>query len=134
MVLGQSGHAVGKFSNRQSAEQIFNEFNSVGFPITTHVSVVSKDADFNQQGLRPTPVGDQPQARAAHCATITGSLLGAIAGCLVGMGILAVPRVVPLLAVGTSETAVVITLTGAGIGLAGGGLISALAVSGMPED
>jgi hypothetical protein len=112
MVLAQSGHAVGKFSN---------------------ISVVAKDAALNEQGRSPTGVEAQPQARAAHCATITGSLLGAIGGCLVGMGILAVPTV-PVLAVGTSETAVVITLTGAGIGLASGGLISALAVSRTLED
>ncbi|MBV9387030.1 MAG: hypothetical protein JOZ78_11450 [Chroococcidiopsidaceae cyanobacterium CP_BM_ER_R8_30] len=79
------------------------------------------------------PVEGNAQAKTAHCATITGSMLGAIGGCLAGMGVLAIPGFVPILAIGSAGTAVVITLAGAGIGLAGGGLISTLAATDESE-
>jgi hypothetical protein len=63
----------------------------------------------------------------ATCATITGSMVGALGGCLVGIGILAIPGVAPLIAVGTSGTALAATIAGAGIGIVSGNLISALA-------
>ena len=53
-------------------------------------------------------------------------MLGAIGGCLVGLGFIAVPGVALIVAVGTSGTALVSTLAGAGIGIASGSLISAL--------
>lgn len=48
-----------------------------------------------------------------------------------GIGVLVVPGVGPIVAVATSGTALAGTLAGAGIGLASGGLISALAGLGM---
>jgi hypothetical protein len=80
------------------------------------------------------PLEDNAQVKTAHCATITGSMIGAIGGCLAGMGVLAIPGFVPILAIGSAGTAVVITLAGAGIGLAGGGLVSALTATDESED
>jgi hypothetical protein len=82
---------------------------------------------------RFTPV-ENTQARTAHCATVTGSMLGAIGGCLAGMGVLAIPGFVPILAIGSAGTAVVITLAGAGIGLASGGLIATCQCNDNSED
>jgi len=93
-------------------------------------SAVVSDSPSNDSFV---PVEDNPQAKTAHCATITGSMLGAIGGCLAGMGILAIPGFVPILAIGSAGTAVVVTLAGAGIGLAGGGLIS-IAATDKSED
>jgi hypothetical protein len=59
-------------------------------------------------------------------------MLGAIVGCLLGVGLLAVPGVGLVVAVGTSG-ALTATLAGAGIGLAIGGLIEALAGLGMTD-
>lgn len=76
--------------------------------------------------------GDTEEGNQA-CA-IVGSMLGAIGGCLVGLGILAVPGVGPLVAVGTSGAAFGTTLVGAGIGLVSGVLTEALAGLGLTRD
>ena len=77
-----------------------------------------------------TRTQDQAQVGTAPCAMITGSILVAIGGSLVSIGILAVPAVAPVLALGATGTALAATLAGAGIGLAGGGLVSACTCSG----
>jgi hypothetical protein len=65
---------------------------------------------------------------------ITGSLLGAIGGCLASIGVLSIPGVAPTLAIGaTVGTALASTLAGVGIGLAGGGLLSTCTCAGMNQ-
>ena len=61
-------------------------------------------------------------------------MVGAIGGCLVGFGVLAVPGVGSLIPIGTSGTALVTTIAGAGIGVASCGLIEALADLGIASD
>lgn len=120
--------AVGTCYNRQDAEHAVKELNSYGFSMD-QISVVAIDADRDDQP-REAGMSDYVWYKAhdgtATSAAITGSMLGAIGGCLVGLAISAVPGVGLIVAVGTSGTALAATLAGAGIGGASGGLISAL--------
>ena len=112
MILGQKQSGV-TISNPQAPKQMLSELHSDALP---------------QAQIYSNFIRNETQACKANCAPLTGSMLGAISGCLVGIGILAIPGVGPILAIGTSGTAVVTTIAGAGIGLASGSLISALAV------
>lgn len=136
MVLGQHRSAVGTFLNRIDAEHALNELLGAGFPMA-QICVVTTYADSDQPrgGAEMNDyVGYTVQEGAATGATIAGSMLGAIGGCLVGIGMLVVPGVSAVVAVGTSATAVAMTLAGAGIGLSCGGLIEALAGLGILAD
>lgn len=134
MVLDQKRRAVGTFSNRQNAEHALNELNSAGFPMK-QICIVAKNSDFDARlgraGISDC-VGDTEEG-VPTCA-IAGSMLGAIGGCLVGLGIIAVPGVGPLVAIGTSGAAFGTTLVGAGIGLVSGALTEALAGLGLTRD
>jgi uncharacterized membrane protein len=128
MVLGQKRCAVGTFPNRQDMEYALNELNSAGFPIK-QISLVAKDADFDVQ-LGRAGISDRVEDTASgapQCA-ITLSMIGATCGCFGGLaGILAVPGVGPIIAVGTFVTTLAATLVGTGIGLVSGFLIDTLA-------
>jgi len=89
MVLGQQMRCW-FISNRIDMEHALNEL-SAGF-LRAQISVVTKDADRDEQlgaGMSER-VEDKAQAGAPIWA-ITG-MLGASGVCLVGLGILAVPR------------------------------------------
>jgi hypothetical protein len=136
MILDRHRHAAGTFTNRQDAEEALSELNSAGFS-NVYISVVPKDLDCEVQ-LNRTSIshrfGDEAQAGTATAGTLTGSMLGAIGGCLVGLGILSIPGIGLAVAIGTSSTALFTTLAGAGIGAASGGLIEILASLGISED
>ena len=133
MVLGQHRCAVGTFANRPDAEQVFNELKRAGVP-TPHISIVPlefKDA-HHEEKLSNTKFNDldednSQEEMGAMAATIVGSLLGAIGGCLAGLGLLLVPEFGFFLVVGTWGTPLFTTVAGAGIGAASGGLIHAVA-------
>jgi len=125
MVLGQKRHAIGRFSNRLDAEHALNELHSAGFTVA-QISIVAKYTDYEHQRDDGTCINEHV-GNEAHAGAITGGMLGAVLGCLVGLGMLVVPGVGLIVAVGTSGTAVGMTLAGAGIGVTGGGLISTLA-------
>jgi len=134
MNLSKPNSAFGIFTNSREMEFALNELNSAGFP-EEQISVVAKDAGYQdplgEAGMSARVRYTTPEGTAV--GAIAGSMLGAIGGCLVGLGILAVPGVGPFIAVGTSGTALAGTLAGAGIGVASGGLIEALASLGTFE-
>lgn len=123
MVLSQHRCAVGSFLNHVNVEHALNELKSAGFPMK-QISVIAKDADCDDWLGRSSidAQSGKTQARVPICA-IAGSLLGAIGGCLVGLGILAVPGVVVVVA--SAGTALAATLVGAGVGIASGSFIGA---------
>ena len=135
MVLGQNRRAVRIFNNRIDAEHALHELNRFGFSVD-QISMVALDVNLDEQlggASMSNHIGNKALVyRTANSATITGSMLGAIGGCLLGVGLLAVPGVGLVVAVGTSG-ALVATLGGAGIGLAIGGLIEAKACLGMTD-
>jgi hypothetical protein len=114
MVVKQKRVAIGRFSHRSDMEHTLGELKKVGFPMA-QISIVAKYADLKAQ------VDD-----IAAMAMLVGSVLGAIVGCLTGLGILGIPGVSLIVAAGSAGTAIT-TLAGAGFGLVSGGLISARA-------
>ena len=125
---GQYKYAVGTFPTRTSAEHALNVLANSGVQ-TEQISIFVIEAEHDEQ-FDEVGIGARGWYKAhdgtAACATITGSMLGAIVGCLIGLGLLVVPGVGPALLIGTSGTTLATTLAGTGVGLASGGLISAL--------
>ena len=73
---------------------------------------------------------NNPRHDAAGSGATIGTVLGGLAGLLVGLGAFAIPGVGPIVAAGP----IIATLTGAGAGAATGGIVGALADLGVPED
>lgn len=135
MVSGQKRYAVGTFSNSKDVKHVLDELNQSGFPVE-QISIVAKYGDCDRQLDRSgmsDGAGDEDLAEAAT-GTITGSMVGAVLGCLTGIAILTVPGVGFMVAAGTTGTALVTTLAGAGIGAIGGSLIQALTGLKIPSD
>lgn len=134
MVLSQNRRAAAIFSSRQNAEQALSELTRAGFS-SSQISIVAKESDINYldgYGTSDLFRYQAPPAGKATSATVTGSMVGAICGCLIGLGLITLPGFIPVvIAVGTSEAALAATLAGVGIGAAGGGLIEALVNSGI---
>lgn len=134
MDLAQHKHAVVILYDRIDAEHALKELVSSGFSLK-QISVVTKDADIDEQldlsGIKDS-IWYKAKEGTATSATITGSMLGALGGCLVGIGFLVIPGV-NLVAVGASGM-VAATLAGAGIGVVTGGLIEALACLRINSD
>ena len=127
MVEIKHEYAVGTFTTRQDAEEALKKLESAGIGLDS-ISLVSnsKLLEQLQEAMKDSYVSYQGQSgTGAPCAMITGSILGAIGGCVASIGILAVPVAAPAFAIGAVGTALASTLAGAGIGLAGGGLVSA---------
>ena len=131
MVSLEHQRVVGIFARRIDAEYAIDKLSNFGFSMN-QISVVAIDAErqLGEAGIS-NYVWYKAHDGTATCSMITGSMLGAIGGCLVGLGFIAVPGVALVVAVGTSGTALVSTLAGAGIGIAGGSLISALTKVGI---
>ncbi len=130
MVLGQKRHAVGRFAKRQDAEQALSQLKSAGFSVE-QVSLVAKYTDIEQ--VAPDKSNSYEVEHKEAAGAIAGGMLGAVVGCLIGLGMLVIPGITTVLAVKTAATAVASTLTGSGIGIAGGGLISVLASLDLPH-
>lgn len=128
MVFGPHRYAVGTFANRLDVQQAVYELRQAGLK-TAQISIVSNDAN-SEEPLDEVGVSnwdsDESQEVRTTAATITGSLLGAIGGCLVGIGLVWLPGISVVVAVGTSMTTLMTTIGGAGIGAVGGGLIEGL--------
>ncbi len=130
MALQQKKVAICRFSHRSNMEHTLGKLKKAGFPMA-QISIVAKYADLEAQvdgvGMSNCNV-NQTQDDAAM-VMLVGSLLGAIVGCLTGLGILALPGVSFIVAAESAGTAVT-TLAGAGFGIVSGGLISAIASLG----
>lgn len=136
MVLVQERCSVATFNCRHNAEQALKQLYCAGFPIT-RISLVSKDSELLEQleeAIRKTQPRDTTVDK-APCAMVTGSILGALGGCLMTIGILSIPGVAPAIAIGSAVgTALASTLAGAGVGLATGGVISVCNCPGVTSE
>ena len=92
------------------------------------ISIVANNAD-SRHGANAAAPADMDETRAGAGAS-TGTLVGGGVGLLTGLGLLAIPGVGPVVAAGW----LIATVTGAGIGAAGGGLLGSLLHSGVPEE
>ena len=112
------------------AQQTVQALESAGIS-HDNISIVSNNADNSHSSTSGVAGSDTPvdETRAGTGAS-TGTLVGGGVGLLTGLGLLAIPGVGPVVAAGW----LVATLTGAGIGAAGGGLLGSLVHAGVPEE
>ncbi len=95
----------------------------------TDISIVGNNAD-NAHGTVATTAGGVSDATKTGAGATTGTVLGGGLGLLTGIGLLAIPGVGPVVAAGW----LIATVTGAGIGAAGGGVLGSLIHAGVPEE
>jgi hypothetical protein len=115
---------IGTFYTYQEAEQACTRLNQAGF-LRNRISVIANSHFIDR---RKSEVSEPAENnRSAAAGAIAGSMVGAIGGCLLGLGVLTVPGVGLVVAAGTTGTTLLATLVGAGIGVACGGSIEILA-------
>jgi uncharacterized membrane protein len=135
MISNRHRRIIGTFTDCQTAERALDELKNAGFSMA-QISIVTKDIDNDAIAdmSHCDSVRNIYQERRATSGTIAGSLLGAICGCLVGIGALAMPTMTPAISVGTPGAALIATLVGAGIGATSCGLLETLTSVGISED
>ena len=133
------------YDRYEDARHTVEALEAAGVP-HSDISIVSNNADNSHATTAPasgtgtlgtgtlgtgTGVADPTtdETRAGTGAS-TGTLVGGGLGLLTGLGLLAIPGVGPVVAAGW----LIATLTGAGIGAAGGGLLGSLVHAGVPEE
>ncbi len=116
----------GIYSTRIDVERATEALNTAGFP-ASDISVLMPSSlngavDMGVEANTKAPEG-------AVAGVTTGGAIGGALGVLAGLGLLAVPGVGPLLAMGPIVTG----LAGLGVGGAVGGVAGALIGMGLPE-
>lgn len=110
--------AVGVFATRAQAQAALATLQARGFAADTISVLAREDED-----------PDAADADKVAAGAAMGGVLGALGGWLLGAGLILVPGIGPLLAVGPLLTA----LGGAAVGAGTGGLVAALVDAGMDE-
>jgi hypothetical protein len=126
MDLYQKKRAVGIFLNRIDAERAIGELNRSGF-LGDQICVVVNTCDETELGY--TGVSDPVRGSSsveAVTGAFAGGMIGAIVGCLAGLGMLSLPGFGLIVAAGTIGTALSTTCAGAGIGAVGGASIASI--------
>jgi uncharacterized membrane protein len=116
---------IGVFEDADSATQALNALRDAGFT-PEQVSVIARDTRTTREMAENTDMVAEDAGKGA----VVGTVLGGLAGWLVGISALAIPGIGPIVGAGIIGT----TLAGAGIGAAAGGLIGALGSYGVPEE
>jgi len=116
---------IGVFEDVDSATQALNALRDAGFT-PEQVSVLARDTRTTREMAENTDMVAEDAGKGA----VVGTVLGGLAGWLVGISALAIPGIGPVVGAGIIGT----TLAGAGIGAAAGGLIGALGSYGVPEE
>lgn len=105
------------------------------------ISIVSNNADdwygkrqMESDGSGSLGDGDSDVAEGAGKGAATGGLLGGGAGLLAGLGLLAIPGLGPVVAVGWLASTAIGAAVGAAAGGATGGLLGALKEAGHTEE
>ncbi|WP_205880393.1 general stress protein [Lichenicoccus roseus] len=130
------------YDDYAEAEQTVQALEAAGVP-HSDISIVGNNVDDRHASTGRTATTGTTAGTVAHDAiahdgepnraatgATTGTLVGTGVGLLTGLGLLAIPGVGPVVAAGW----LVATVTGAGIGAAGGGLLGSLVHAGVPEE
>jgi len=115
---------LGTFAQEDQATGALNALREADFH-PEQVSVLSRDTATAEQLAVDTDMVADEAGRGA----MTGTLLGGLAGWLIGLSAFAIPGVGPIVGAGIIGT----TLAGAGLGAAAGGFVSALGTYGIPD-
>jgi hypothetical protein len=127
---GAREHHVGIFRTRAEAERAFDALLAAGFT-TDQLSLITGQAPAD-----PDWVGKVSEFEVRHldagarAGAETGAVIGSAGALLAGAGLLAVPGIGPLLAIGPIAAA----LVGAAGGAAAGGIVGALVAMGVQAD
>lgn len=113
---------AGVFSSENKAKQAVSSLREKGFD--KEISIVAKEN--NQQSMGGRKNETEVVTDSAADGTMTGGVIGGIAGLALTAGVIAIPGIGPLLAAGPLAA----TLAGAAAGGVAGGLID----YGIPED
>jgi hypothetical protein len=120
------------FDSYASAESAVRELEAQGFP-HHDITLGANDELARRRASEKDDEGDVP-GHDARVASEVGGEVGGVAGLLAGLGLLAVPGIGPVMAVGWVVSAAVAgTLVGVGVGAAAGGLVGALMHHGVHE-
>lgn len=116
------------YDNYADARQTVEALEAAGIS-QADISIVGNNADSVHTGAATQTDGVSDATKTATGAT-TGTVLGGGLGLLTGLGLLAIPGVGPVIAAGW----LIATVTGAGIGAAGGGVLGSLIHAGVPQE
>ena len=120
------------FDTYEHASQAVADLEASGVPHSA-VCLIANNSDgrYNDSVVAPVPGADGTDAAADGAGTgaSVGTVIGGGAGLLAGLGMLAIPRIGPVVAAGW----LVATALGAGLGAASGGLLGSLVGAGMSE-
>lgn len=105
------------YDDYDTAEDVVEELEEAGFS-SDHISLVGRKHD------------EASDSDGAATGATLGGVVGAGAGILAAIGVIAIPGIGPLVAAGVLAT----TLAGAAAGAVAGGLVGALADYGMSEE
>jgi len=114
---------LGTFAQEARATGALNALREADFR-PEQVSVISRDTATAEQLAVDTDMVADEAGRGA----MTGTLLGGLAGWLIGLSAFAIPGVGPIIGAGIIGT----TLAGAGLGATAGGFVGALGTYGIP--
>ena len=122
------------YDTYEEATRTVEALESAGVP-HSDISLVANNADNRHAaGTGATGTGatgaDTKEVASTGTGASAGTLVGGGIGLLTGLGLLAIPGVGPVVAAGW----LIATVSGAGIGAAGGGLLGSLVHHGVPEE
>jgi hypothetical protein len=126
--------AIGLFDTIHDAEHAIQILERKGFE-AKNISVTVRKTEMDT-----TESGDTMAGEGLQTGTLTGMVAGGLMGLFVGAGLLIVPGIGPVLAVGplaaglASGSALVGAAAGVGLGAFSGGLIGILSGMGVPND
>jgi hypothetical protein len=126
--------AIGLFDTKHAAERAMQMLERKGFE-AKDISVTVRETKVSTTNSGETMAGEGLQT-----GTVTGMVAGGLMGLFVGAGLLIIPGIGPVLAVGplaaglASGSALVGAAAGMGLGAFSGGLIGVLSGMGVPNE
>ena len=120
------------FDRYEDAQSAVLELERMGVP-HSDISIVANNVDGSHDHHKPHGVDTGAAAHDARKGATTGGALGAGAGLLAGLGIMAVPGLGPVVAAGWLVSTLVGAVGGAAAGGATGGLGGSLRHAGVSE-
>jgi hypothetical protein len=124
------------YDDYETAARVYNELERAGIS-KSDLSIVANNAEgwYDENARKPGRIdrdgdGTDDRSEGAAAGAGIGGTLGGIAGLLAGLGLLAIPGLGPVVAVGWLASTAAIAAGGGAVG----GIIGALTQSGVDED
>ncbi len=121
------------FDNRTQAEAAVQQLEDLGLPHHDISIIAPKGPGAEDRSFSPNHETRHDVADSAGKGAVTGGVLGAGAGLLASLGLVAIPGIGPVLAAGWLAATAAGAAAGAAAGGATGGIIGALTDAGVDE-